>query len=126
MRAVTFATLLAVAAQPVFSQSVECDTFGATQCPYTAATDAQLGALIDEFCGNNGTYPWFEYYEDRELTVPGGYCQVTSDSPGKFDQAECNSGLNYIIAECNAQGFWIEGITEIGDVTFSVTNCALA
>ncbi|KZO91201.1 hypothetical protein CALVIDRAFT_558299 [Calocera viscosa TUFC12733] len=121
------ASLLLVFSGTAISQSVSCTTYGATSCPYPEATTADLQALISKFCGDDGGYPYYEYYEDIEASFPEeGYYQVTSDAPGQFSQETCNSALNYIVSECDAAGFWITGVYETGDVTFSVTPCELA
>ncbi|EJU01756.1 hypothetical protein DACRYDRAFT_107494 [Dacryopinax primogenitus] len=115
-------------ARMALAQDVQCITYGATACPCTPPTLDDLQNLISEFCGDNGGYPYYEYYEDLEATLPvEGYYQVTSDRPGGFSQATCNSALNYIITECDATSdFWITGVYETGGVTFSVTPCELA
>ncbi|KZO91202.1 hypothetical protein CALVIDRAFT_558300 [Calocera viscosa TUFC12733] len=122
------ASILFVLVNTALSQNVSCVTYGAPSCPYPEATTADLQALISEFCGDNGGYPYYEYYEDIEASFPEeGYYQVTSGAPGQFSQATCNSALNYIVSECDATGeFWVTGIYETEGVTFSVTPCALA
>ncbi|KZT61387.1 hypothetical protein CALCODRAFT_491194 [Calocera cornea HHB12733] len=113
----------------VLSQGVTCTTYGYTSCPYLEATTADLQSLISEFCGDNGGYPYYMYYEDLEGSFPvQGYYQVTSDAPGQFSQETCNTALSYIISECDATGeFWVTGVYEnSAGITFSVTPCELA
>ncbi|EJU01758.1 hypothetical protein DACRYDRAFT_116217 [Dacryopinax primogenitus] len=129
MLSTLIATSVAFAlAHTVLAQDVQCLTYGATACPYTGPTLDDLESLISRFCGDNGGYPYYQYYEDLEATLPvEGYYQVTSGDPGRFSQNTCNSALNHIITECDATGeFWVTGIYETDGVTFSVTPCELA
>ncbi|EJU01757.1 hypothetical protein DACRYDRAFT_107495 [Dacryopinax primogenitus] len=127
---VMFVTIIATSlvlafTRTVLGQGVQCENDGYSACPYPQATNADLQDLISTFCGDNGGYPYYMYEEalDQSFLVQG-YYEVTSDRPGGFSQATCNSALNYIVTECNARPeYWLTGSYETGGVTFSVTPC---
>jgi len=117
-----------VFANQAVSQAVSCSNDGVSACPYAEATTADLQTLFSDFCGDDGGQAYYMYYESLDGTLPTeGYYQVSSDAPGQFSQALCNSALNYIVSECDATGeFWVEGVYETEGVTFSVIPCELA